>query len=142
MDRLVLICEIGMERQGCHDLQRPLRRSCRRSLDAAVRLGFLRDASSIARRIYSFRGKFVASPAYIAAHGAPHMPDDLLIRAALMQGTEVWRIDDRGKAMVLRPRSRVKSNNGKALLAALAGLGVAGLPDFLTETHLASGALT
>ena len=59
-----------------------------------------------------------------------------------MQGTESWRFMNRGKPILRHPRGRFKADNGEALLvAALAGLGVAGLPDFLIEPHVASGAL-
>ena len=110
--------------------------------DAAVRLGLLRDSNLVARRICPIHGRFVASPAYLAAHGTPQTPDDLLSHEALMQGTESWRLVNRGRTIVLRPRGRFKADNGAALLAAaLAGLGVAALPDFLTEPHVASGAL-
>jgi DNA-binding transcriptional LysR family regulator len=110
--------------------------------DAAVRLGFLPDSSLVARRIAVARGKYVASPSYIAAHGAPQTPDDLLSHEALMQGTEVWRFVNRGKLILRHPRGRFKADNGAALLAAsLAGLGVAVLPDLMTDPHLASGAL-
>jgi DNA-binding transcriptional LysR family regulator len=110
--------------------------------DAAVRLGFLADSNLVARRICAICGGLVASPGYIAAHGAPKTPDDLLGHEALMQGTESWRLVDRGKTITVRPRGRFKADNGEALLAAaLAGLGVAALPDFLIEEHLASGSL-
>jgi DNA-binding transcriptional LysR family regulator len=110
--------------------------------DAAVRLGILPDSNLVARRICSIRGKFVVSPDYLAAHGAPQTPGDLLTHEALMQGTESWRLVDRGKPIVLRPRGRFKADNGAALLAAaLAGLGVAALPDFLIDAHVDSGAL-
>jgi DNA-binding transcriptional LysR family regulator len=110
--------------------------------DAAVRLGFLPDSSLVARRICAIHGKYVASPSYIAAHGAPKTPDDLLSHEALMQGTEVWRFMKSGKSILRHPRGRFKADNGEALLvAALAGLGVAALPDFLIELHVASGAL-
>jgi DNA-binding transcriptional LysR family regulator len=111
--------------------------------DAGVRLGYLPDSNLVARRICAFRGRLVASPAYIAAHGVPHTPDDLLNHEALMQGTESWRLAHGGKIIVVRPRGRFKADNGAALLAAaLAGLGIAALPDFLVEAHIASGALT
>ncbi len=110
--------------------------------DAAVRVGFLPDSSLVARRICVVHGKFVASPSYIAAHGAPQTPDDLLRHEALMQGTETWRLMDQGKTIRRHPRGRFKADNGEALLAAaLAGLGVAALPDFMIEPHIAAGAL-
>jgi DNA-binding transcriptional LysR family regulator len=111
--------------------------------DAAVRLGYLPDSNLVARRICVLHGKFVASPAYIAAHGAPQKPDELSSHEALMQGTEVWRLKDRGKTVVVHPHGRFKADNGEALLAAaLAGLGIAALPDFLTKPHVAAGKLT
>ena len=111
--------------------------------DAAVRLGFLTDSSLVARRICAIHGKYVASPSYIAAHGAPKTPDDLRSHEALMQGTEIWRFVNRGKPILRHPRGRFKADSGEALLAAaLAGLGVAALPDFIIAPHVASGALT
>jgi DNA-binding transcriptional LysR family regulator len=111
--------------------------------DAAVRMGFLPDSSLVARRICVIYGKYVASPSYIAAHGAPQTPDDLLSHEALMQGTETWRFVNRGKTLLLHPRGRFKADNGEALLAAaVAGLGVAVLPDLMIEPHIAAGVLT
>jgi DNA-binding transcriptional LysR family regulator len=111
--------------------------------DAAVRMGFLPDSSLVARRICVIYGKYVASPSYIAAHGAPQTPDDLLRHEALMQGTETWRFVSRGKTVLLHPRGRFKADNGEALLAAVvAGLGVAALPDLMIEPHIAAGVLT
>jgi DNA-binding transcriptional LysR family regulator len=111
--------------------------------DAGIRLGYLPDSNLVTRRIRAIHGKLVASPAYIALHGTPRTLDDLASHEALMQGTEVWRVMDRDKLVVVHPRGRFTADNGVALLAAaLAGLGVAALPDFLIEAHLASGALT
>jgi DNA-binding transcriptional LysR family regulator len=111
--------------------------------DAAVRVGFLPDSSLVARRICAIYGKYVASPSYIAAHGAPQTPDDLLSHEALMQGTETWRFVSRGKTLLLHPRGRFKADNGEALLAAaVAGLGVAALPDLMIEPYIAAGTLT
>ncbi len=43
----------------------------------------------------------------------------------------------------MRPRGRFIADSGEAILAgALAGLGVAALPDFLTEPHILAGTLT
>lgn len=109
--------------------------------DAAVRLGFLPDSSLVARRICVIHAKHVASPSYIATRGAPKTPDDLLSHEALTRA-EIWRFMDRGKPILRHPRGRFKADNGEALLAAaLAGLGVAALPDFVIESHVASGAL-
>jgi DNA-binding transcriptional LysR family regulator len=110
--------------------------------DAAVRVGYLSDSNLVVRRIAPLRGKFVASPAYIEAHGAPKTPDDLLNHEALMQGTEPWRMMSNGRVIMVRPHGRFKADNGEALTAAaLAGIGIAMVPDFLIEKHIASGVL-
>jgi DNA-binding transcriptional LysR family regulator len=110
--------------------------------DAAVRVGYLADSNLIARRVGPIFGKLVASPDYIRANGAPETPDELLTHEALMQGTETWRFVDGNKAVGVNPRGRFKADNGTALAAAaVAGLGVAYLPDFLTDQYIASGAL-
>ena len=110
--------------------------------DAAVRVGYLPDSNLIARRVGPIYGKYVASPSYIKEHGAPETPDELLNHEALMQGTETWRFMDGDKIISVNPRGRFKADNGTALTsAAVAGLGVAALPDFLTDDYVASGVL-
>jgi DNA-binding transcriptional LysR family regulator len=57
-----------------------------------------------------------------------------------MQAT--WRFIADGRTIAVHQQGRFKADNGTALAAAtLAGLGVASLPDFLTDDHIASGAL-
>ena len=110
--------------------------------DAAVRVGYLADSILIARRVGPIYGKLVASPNYIRANGAPETPDELLTHEALMQGTETWRFIDGDKTIGVNSRGRFKADNGTALAAAaVAGLGVAYLPDFLTDHYVATGAL-
>jgi DNA-binding transcriptional LysR family regulator len=110
--------------------------------DAAVRIGYLTDSNLIARRVGPIYGKLVASPIYIKEHGAPETPDEILNHEALMQGTETWRFVDGDKTIGVNPRGRFKADNGTALaVAAVAGLGIVSLPDFLTDDYVASGAL-
>lgn len=110
--------------------------------DAAVRVGFLPDSNLVARRIAPLRGRCVASPEYLEAHGEPRTPEALLEHECLMQGTETWRFASNGKTISVRPQGRFKADNGVALAAAaLAGLGIVALPSFVIEAHIASGAL-
>jgi DNA-binding transcriptional LysR family regulator len=110
--------------------------------DLAIRLGWLPDSTLVARRIGPVTGRMVATPAYIAAHGAPTSLDDVANHAAVMQGTEIWRVRDGDRVVALHPQGRFKADNGQALVSAvLAGLGIAMLPDFLIDAHIASGAL-
>ncbi|KQR09028.1 MULTISPECIES: LysR family transcriptional regulator [Xanthomonas] len=110
--------------------------------DCAIRLGYLADSNLVARRIAPMRGSLMATPAYLRKHGEPDTPQALLTHEALLQGTESWRFMDGDKLVTIHPRGRFKADNGTAIAAAaLAGLGIAALPDFLVAEHLASGAL-
>ena len=110
--------------------------------DCAIRFGYLQDSNLVARLVGPIHGKLVASPDYIKAHGSPEKPDELIAHQALMQGTEAWQLTDGNKIITVRPQGRFKADNGAALVAAaLAGLGIAWLPDGITRDHVATGAL-
>lgn len=110
--------------------------------DCAIRVGYLPDSNLVARRFAPIYGKLVASPAYIKAHGMPETPGELAAHEALMQGTETWQLMDGDRIVTVHPQGRFKADNGTALLAAAtAGLGIAYLPDWLTDEYVASGVL-
>lgn len=110
--------------------------------DCAIRVGYLPDSNLVARRIGPIHGKLVASPDYLKAHGFPETPEDLAAHQALMQGTEPWQLVNGNETVTVYPRGRFKADNGTALAAAAAaGLGIAWLPDCLTDDYVASGAL-
>lgn len=110
--------------------------------DCAIRVGYLPDSNLVARRIGPLYGKLVASPDYIRRHGSPETPEELAGHEALMQGTEVWQFMDGEEIITVHPRGRFKADNALALAAAaLAGVGIAWIPDGVTHDHLASGAL-
>jgi DNA-binding transcriptional LysR family regulator len=110
--------------------------------DCAIRVGYLQDSTLVARCVGPLYGKLVASPDYLEAHGAPEVPGDLAAHEALMQGTEAWQFMDGDEVITVHPRGRFKADNGTALIAAaVAGLGIAWLPDGLTRDCVASGAL-
>ncbi|HTR10817.1 MAG TPA: LysR family transcriptional regulator [Paraburkholderia sp.] len=110
--------------------------------DAAIRIGHLADSNLIARRIGPISGKLVASPAYIGTYGEPRTPDEIANHEAIFQHDETWRFMDGNTVVTVNPRGRFTANNGQALVAAaVAGLGITALPDFLTDDHVASGSL-
>lgn len=109
--------------------------------DCAIRVGALRDSNLIARRVGQIYGQLVASPDYIKMHGSPAAPDEISSHQALV-GAETWRFMDGDKIVTVQPQGRFKTENGMALAnAAAAGLGLAWLPDCVTQHYLASGAL-
>lgn len=110
--------------------------------DCAIRLGHIQDSNLLANRVGTIYGTVVASPDYIKTHGAPETPEELLSHQALMQGTENWQFMDGDKVISIRPQGRFKADNGSALVAAaIAGIGIAMVPDGLIHQYLSSGAL-
>lgn len=110
--------------------------------DCAIRVGHLSDSTMLARRVGWTAARYVASPAYVARHGAPETPDEFVTHEAVMQGSETWLAMDGDRTITMRPQGRFKADNAIALVAAaLAGIGLAGVPEDLIREHLASGAL-
>lgn len=113
--------------------------------DAALRIGILPDASLMARRLGSIQSLLVASPAYLARHGAPEKPQALAHHDCLIYSAgsrDTWQFRSGRKWLSFRPQGRFRADNGEVLrAAALAGLGIAALPDFLVDEALADGTL-
>ncbi len=116
--------------------------------DLAVRLGVTTpNAGLVMRRVASFAPLLCASPEYLATRGAPEAPGSLEGHDALhfaSAGTrQAWRYRDaEGVWQPLAGKSRLRLDSAEALReAALAGRGVALLPDFLVSADIASGHL-
>lgn len=110
--------------------------------DCAIRVGHLTDSSMLARRVGWTTAIYVAAPAYIEEHGSPETPEEFVTHEVVMQGTETWLAVDGDKIVTLKPQGRFKADNAVALVkAAIAGIGLAGLPEELIREHLDSGAL-
>lgn len=113
--------------------------------DMAVRIGTLADSSLIARRITAVQLITCASPDYLHRHGIPTAPEQLAAHACLTYGHTrhgewTFRVGERTrKVSVSGP---MRSNNGEMLRdAAIAGLGLTTLPDFIVAAALADGRL-
>ncbi len=113
--------------------------------DAAIRIGTIRDASLIARRIAPARAAIVASPAYLAERGTPRVPADLAKHECLIYtGSLVpeWHFRAGKRTVAIRPAGRLRSDSGAAILDwAVAGLGIALLPTFIAGDQIHAGAL-
>jgi DNA-binding transcriptional LysR family regulator len=115
--------------------------------DVAIRIGTLADSSLKARRLATTRGVIAASPAYLAAMGAPRSIDDLsehrLLHYSQLSTGNFWRLHTAaGEERLIRVGGRLTVNNGEALLkAAEAGLGIAQVPSFMLGDAIESGRL-
>lgn len=113
--------------------------------DMALRGGVLPDSSLIARRLALVCIEVVAAPAYLQARGTPVHPDELAAHECLLfgQGGPVeWPFQVDGKTVRLPVHGRLRANNGEVVRdAAIAGLGIASLPDFIVAQAVADGRL-
>lgn len=110
--------------------------------DCAIRVGHLSDSNMLARRVGWTSAKYVAAPAYVEKYGSPETPEEFVQHEVVMQGPETWMARDGDKIVTMKPQGRFKADNAVALVAAaIAGIGLAGLPEELITDHLASGAL-
>ena len=117
-------------------------------IDVAFRGGALPDSGYVGRKLMSVRTDgMVASPAYIAARGAPATLQELAnhdcVTAAHPSGRTVWRLVGPGGAEEeVQVSGRFTGNTAQALRkAALAGLGVALLPPTMARLDLEAGRL-
>lgn len=117
-------------------------------VDCAVRVGALADSGLVARRLGDLAFGNYASPAYVAAHGAPRRPDALASHFAVRYAsplsgrTELWEYVADGETRHVEVPSRVTVNNAEAYIAcAVAGLGLIQIPVYDARAHVAAGEL-
>ena len=113
-------------------------------IDLSVRITRRLEGSDVARRIGSGRMHVVASPDYLARHGRPQHPSDLIHHECLgytAGGSALsWQFMIDGQLENFPIRSRIVSNNGEVLTEAAAqGLGVTVQPDFIMDGFLKAG---
>ncbi|CDO34084.1 MULTISPECIES: LysR family transcriptional regulator [Novosphingobium] len=112
--------------------------------DAVLRHGAVGDGRLIARRLAASRRLLVASPAYLAAHGAPTSLSDLERHRGVLYANRTgdWRFAVGSGWSVIRPGAALRVNNGLVMRdAALAGLGLALLPSFFVHEEIRQGDL-
>lgn len=115
--------------------------------DLAIRIsGPPTDKSTIWRKIRPVPRLLVASPAFIARHGMPVMPEDLSGLECLSYDdqlkTETWALSRPGQTRTIEAKGRFSINNGDFLCRlAVAGEGIALLPRFIVEEDLHAGRL-
>jgi len=117
--------------------------------DLAVRLGPLPDSASLqARTLGTQRFAMFASPAYLRRHGRPRQVEDLRTHVAIAYGADgrvvPWRLPQRGDSRPTEVATRYMLNfDDLAPIAdaALGGMGIARLPQWLANQWVAGGQL-
>jgi DNA-binding transcriptional LysR family regulator len=118
----------------------------RARIDMAVRTGELPDSSLVARKLGAARRVYCASPGYLASRGTPQQPSDLKGHDCIVSGDSTdgvsWTFSKDGHTQVIPVDARIAANvMSFCTLAAVAGLGVAQLPEGLARPEIAAGRL-
>ncbi|TFY98584.1 LysR family transcriptional regulator [Ramlibacter rhizophilus] len=120
----------------------------RDGIDLAVRVGPLADSQLVARRFAQQQMVLCASPEYLRRHGTPERIDQLHEHAAVVHRMpssgrlRPWRLTPRGQTIEIEPASRVQISDGEGMAqAALQGLGLTQLPDYMVAQALGEGRL-
>ncbi|MDQ0470038.1 LysR family transcriptional regulator [Labrys wisconsinensis] len=117
--------------------------------DAGVRLGEQVAKDMISVRIGpDIRFVVVGAPSYFARHAPPGNPQDLTghacinLRLPTHGGLYVWELEKDGQELKARVEGQLVFNSiFQVLDAAIAGFGLAHLPEDLAQPHLAEGRL-
>jgi DNA-binding transcriptional LysR family regulator len=98
-------------------------------IDCAIRIGEMADSSLVSSKLGEMRRVVVASPQYIARHGAPQVPADLASHNCLSLGQQRgWTLcaTPGGEVTSFKVAGRFECNDGAVLHEwALAGEGLA-----------------
>ncbi|TFW19899.1 LysR family transcriptional regulator [Duganella callida] len=115
--------------------------------DMAIRISRAGSASHVARKLASSRNVLCAAPDYLARHGMPLQPRDLLAHACIGYSyaatADEWQLlDADGQQHAVKVRCVMHTNNGDtARAAALGGMGLIWQPTFLVGADLRAGRL-
>lgn len=115
--------------------------------DVGIRIANLKDSSLIARKLATISFTVCASPAYLKQHGTPHSPEDLInhncVTFSYLDNPSHWSfINEQGKKQTIKVPKLMQVNNGSFIhSAAIAGLGISRIPNFITYKSIASGKL-
>lgn len=117
--------------------------------DGGIRLGESIDRDMIAVRIGpDWRMLVVASPEYFARHPAPRSPQELVqhncinMRHAVGGGLYAWEFEKKGRPLRVRVDGQLTFNSSYPMVdAAVAGYGVAHIPEGLVADHVKGGRL-
>ncbi|MGO4642816.1 LysR family transcriptional regulator [Mesorhizobium sp. 2RAF45] len=114
--------------------------------DLALRIGQLPDSSLVAIGVGSIRRVVCASPAYLAEHGTPTIPEDLGTHDCItfegLSSAAPWSFAKGKTDVTVQVRSRLQVNTAEAAVdAAIAGVGLTKVLSYQVDAAVRSGML-
>ncbi|MCC0037864.1 MAG: LysR family transcriptional regulator [Brucellaceae bacterium] len=115
--------------------------------DLAIRITRLEDSSLIAKRLSPFSIRICASPEFLEEHGVPTRPQDLASMPCIIDTNGRWHSNwpfaaPNGGTTSVAVTGPIEVNSPLAVrAAAVAGLGIAVIPDFIAQPEIDSGRL-
>lgn len=114
--------------------------------DVAIRFGPLPDSALVARRLGESGRSIIASAAYLARHGTPRIPEDLLNHNCMgfnfRRAEPLWPFRRDGRDYTLDLPGNIEANNGETLVQlAREGVGIARVGTFHVAEDIVSGRL-
>jgi len=115
--------------------------------DVAIRIGVLPDSDLVATRLAPLRRLACASPVYLARHGRPKGPEQLVSHNCLSYSSTPlpagwWHFPELHRKTPLPVRGTLKTDDTETLLeAAIAGIGIVHLASWLVCDAVRDGRL-
>ena len=115
--------------------------------DVVIRIARLTDSSLVARRLSSDRLVVVGAPSYFARYGRPETPAELInhncIHYMVVSITGEWRFRGADRQPYVVPvRSNFECSDGLTVRqAAIAGIGLGVMPQFMADQAIRDGLL-
>lgn len=111
--------------------------------DIAIRDDSLNDSTLIARKLATDSRIVCASPDYLAQHGEPLSPEDILNHQCVnLMGLETWVFDTPDGHQSIKTKNRLRTDNGEAARdACVKGIGISLTSTWCSYQHLQRGDL-
>lgn len=115
-------------------------------LDFSIRGGYPQSSDLIGFPLWSYSRYLYASPEYLERHGMPDSIEALEAHSLILHTAprilKEWNFRSEAQAISVRAHPKFRFNSGSAAFqAALAGLGIARLADWLAEPEVQAGRL-
>lgn len=118
------------------------------AIDVRLRIGGVDDSNMIARHLKTFPLVLSASPGYLSKYGLPKTPQQIADHACIIDSNfrigKQWPfISPNGSSETINVSSAMAANSPQAVREmAIAGGGIAMVPDFIVEDAIETGQLT